>query len=62
VETLRFPQVREALGFVDNAPLHDALRRFKIPHVALNTRVKALTATNFALLLQRATQELSSEP
>ena len=53
-QLIRFPVVRAALGYASNEPLNAALRRFNVRPVELNSRVKGLRESDYALLLARA--------
>jgi hypothetical protein len=53
-----FKDIRAAWNIADNAPIHPALERFGIRPIELNSRVKALRLSDYALLLEKA-QEAS---
>lgn len=51
---IRFAEARAALGVATNRTLKAACRRHDVPIIEISSRVKALTPSGYALLLERA--------
>jgi hypothetical protein len=53
---LHFPIIADALGFESTRAVKRLCERHEIPVIKLNKRVNALRASDYELLLQRASQ------
>jgi hypothetical protein len=54
LQLIHLPQIRDALGFTENASVFRACKAFSIPVVTISRQTKGIRASDLDLLLSRA--------